>query len=411
MLIALPAGYLADKWSRKACIRMGSFLQVVASLCLLFAALIATPGSAETFTVICIASCIQGVSEGILRGPTTALMEDSCPAGRRSDLKTASTVIFLLASSMGPLLGIIVFIEDGNSWTIDSMRWVIVVGIIIGLPANLPLCRMDDRKALGGQSEAVHMQQESTTAAMSQTLEARELATRSSRTTCCGLITVQRVRFMLFVTDLILSTAAGMTVKFFPLFFAVECNLSPVTLQILFASLSLLVALGSLLMNRISKGLGRMQVIIPCFAIGITCTLLLGSLRSLYQVPWVMILLFLMRCSMMWSVNPLQNAIKADYTIKSQRARWKAIDTVSAVGFSGSAALGGFLIDRFGYGLTFVITGWFQATVIPLWILLSPLVAKESELLAAHREPGPPDAIESYIPTTQDLSFSSSRTH
>jgi len=400
MVIALPAGYLADKWSRRACIRLGSFLQVVASLCLLFTALLATPGSKQGFRLICISFCIQGICDGVKRGPTVALMEDSCPAGRRSDLKTASNVTFRIASSLGPVLGVLVLVKEGDSWTLDSMRWVILIGIIIGLPANIPACRMDDRRALGGQSEAVYMQQGLTTAAASQDLEARELVTRSGRTTCCGLITVQRVRFLFFFGDLIVFLGAGMTVKFFPIFFRVECHESPVTVQIVFASLSLLVAVGSLMANKIAKRVGRMQVVIPCFMIGITCTFLLGALRSLYKVSGVMIPLFMLRCSMMWSTGPLKASVVADYTPKSERARWKALATISAVGWSSSAALGGLLIDRFGFGVTFMVTSFLQATVMPLWILLSPIVAKESELLAADEVPDSSDANVSAVTMT-----------
>jgi len=387
MAIALPAGYLADKWSRRACIRFGSVLQVVANLCLLFAVLSATPASKQAFVLICVSSCMQGVSDGITRGPTIALMDDSCPAGRRGDLYTIQNVIYLAAASWGPVLGALVFVEEGDRWDLDNMKWVIVIGIIIGLPAPIPLCLMDDRRALGRQSEAVYLQQEFTTAATSQNREARELATRSARTACCGLITVQRVRLLLFAGDVLLCVAIGMTVKFFPVFFHVECKQSPVTVQFIFASMSLLAAVGSLVTNKIAKRVGRLQVVIPCFMIGTVCTVLLGSLRSLYTVSAVIIPLFLLRCSMMRSTESLRYSIVADYTPKSERARWKALESVSSVGWYFSTALGGFLIDRVGYGLTFVISGCFQATVVPLWILLSPIVAKESELLAASEVP------------------------
>eukprot|EP00746_Dinoflagellata_sp_MGD_P096218 gnl/MRDRNA2_/MRDRNA2_385641_c0_seq1.p1 gnl/MRDRNA2_/MRDRNA2_385641_c0~~gnl/MRDRNA2_/MRDRNA2_385641_c0_seq1.p1 ORF type:complete len:219 (+),score=25.55 gnl/MRDRNA2_/MRDRNA2_385641_c0_seq1:45-659(+) len=174
-----------------------------------------------------------------------------------------------------------------------------------------------------------------------------------------------------------------MTVKFFPVFFNVQCHEDPVTVQIVFASLSGLCAVGTLISNWVAKRVGRMQVVIPCFMVGITCTLLLGSLRNLYTEPAVMIPLFMLRCTIMWSTGALKGSVIADYTPKAQRARWKALESITAMGWSGSAAVGGFLIDRFGYGPTFVITGCFQATVIPLWFVLLPIVAKESELLAA----------------------------
>jgi len=312
-----------------------------------------------------------------------ALMDDSCPAGRRSDVETANTVTYMAATSLGPMIGLIVFITKQDRWTLDAMKWVIAIGVVIGQLAIFPAWRMDDRKALGEQSEAVYMQQRLNTAAEGQEGEARELVARAGRSTCFGIVTVQRVRGFFFFGELVLSLGAGMTVKFFPVFFNVECHEDPATVQTVFASLSLLCAVGTLLANKVAKRVGRMQVVIPCFMVGITCTLLLGSLRGLYTTPGVMIPLFMVRCSIMWSTGALKGSVIADYTPKSQRARWKALESITAMGWSGSAALGGFLIDQFGYGLTFVITGCFQATVIPLWFLLLPIVAKESELLAA----------------------------
>ena len=39
------------------------------------------------------------------------------------------------------------------------------------------------------------------------------------KTSCFGLITVPRVRLVMFCIEMILTTGAGMTVKFFPVFF------------------------------------------------------------------------------------------------------------------------------------------------------------------------------------------------
>lgn len=382
MISALPAGYLADKWSRKACIRLGCCLQLLGGVCLMISVILAKPNLLHAFILLCLALCLQGVCDGIMNGPLVALMDDSCPAGRRSDVETANGVTFLAASSVGPLLGLVVFLTKGNHWELDSMKWVLAVGVVLGLLANIPAWSLDDAKALGEQSEAVHLQTRLAEVGDEEG-EARELVARGSRSACCGLIKAAQVRPVFFLGELILSLGAGMTVKFFPLFFDVECHEDPATVQIVFASLNGLTAVGTIIVNRLAKRWGRMQVIIPCFCVGITCTILLGTLKAYYTKPFVIVPIFMLRCSIMWSCSALRGSVIADYTPKSQRGRWKALESVTAASWSGSAAVGGFLIDRFGYGPTFAITGFFQATVIPMWIVLSPLIAKESELLAA----------------------------
>eukprot|EP00409_Alexandrium_fundyense_P003025 CAMPEP_0185905136 /NCGR_PEP_ID=MMETSP0196C-20130402/4388_1 /TAXON_ID=2932 /ORGANISM="Alexandrium fundyense, Strain CCMP1719" /LENGTH=115 /DNA_ID=CAMNT_0028624597 /DNA_START=11 /DNA_END=356 /DNA_ORIENTATION=+ len=88
-------------------------------------------------------------------------------------------VTYMVATSLGPVIGLIVFITKQDRWTLDAMKWVIAIGVIIGQFANIPAWRMDDSRALGEQSEAVYMQQRLNTAAEGQEGEAGELVARA----------------------------------------------------------------------------------------------------------------------------------------------------------------------------------------------------------------------------------------
>ena len=44
---------------------------------------VAEPGALHSYVLLCVAFCVQGVCDGIMNGPLVALMDDSCPAGRR----------------------------------------------------------------------------------------------------------------------------------------------------------------------------------------------------------------------------------------------------------------------------------------------------------------------------------------
>lgn len=188
---------------------------------------------------------------------------------------------------------------------------------------------------------------------------------------------------MLFLGELILSLGAGMTVKFFPVFFNEEIGVSPAVFQAVAASLFGFTALGTLIANRAAKRYGRLAPCIAGFCLGICCTASLGLLGKFYGNASLMLTIYVVRCVSQWSFGALMGSVIADYTPKASRGRWKALTSVLQASWSGSAGIGGWLIDSVGFGPTFVITACFQAPAPLIWFALLPLVAKESEILAA----------------------------
>lgn len=182
---------------------------------------------------------------------------------------------------------------------------------------------------------------------------------------------------------MILSLGAGMTVRFFPIFFADEVKVSPVTFQGVIASMFLFNVLGSMLPNTLSKRFGRLQVLIPAFFVGSIFTLMLGSMKIWYGLAWIMLAIYTIRCTILWSFYGQMMAVIADYTPKATRGRWKAVTSIAQESWSGSAAVGGWLIDSYGFGVSFMITACVQSLCLPLWSMLIPIVVKESEITAA----------------------------
>ena len=66
-----------------------------------------------------------------------------------------------------------------------------------------------------------------------------------------------------------------------------------------------------------------------------------------------------------------------DSVPKSTRARWKSLESVSTLGWCGSAVLGGVLADKFGYTFSFLLTAAMQAFGGCVFALLLPLVPRE----------------------------------
>jgi len=137
----------------------------------------------------------------------------------------------------------------------------------------------------------------------------------------------------------------------------------------------------TVLATKLSKRVGRMQVIIPFCLIGIAHTASLALVKSSWGNPFIMIPLYLSRCAFMWSTGGLSYSIIADYVPKEYRARWNTLESIASFGWSGSALLGGKLVQEHGYQTTFVITAGLQLAGVLLFACpLVPLVAKESEI-------------------------------
>jgi MFS family permease len=79
----------------------------------------------------------------------------------------------------------------------------------------------------------------------------------------------------------------------------------------------------------------------------------------------------------------LKKSILMDLVSKKGRGKCNAIDSITMFGWSGSAVLGGFLVDAYGYGVTFAATATLQAIGTLLFALILPLVPPEKNAKAS----------------------------
>merc|ERR1711924_303673 len=71
------------------------------------------------------------------------------------------------------------------------------------------------------------------------------------------------------------------------------------------------------------------------------------------------------------STTALRQTVLFDYAPKKHRARWSALDSISSLGWSGSAMVGGILVDKFGYHVTFFVTAGMHLTSV---LIRTPLL-------------------------------------
>lgn len=188
-----------------------------------------------------------------------------------------------------------------------------------------------------------------------------------------------RIPYVLFASSLLTALGSGMTVKFFPLFFKQDCALSPEATQGIYVVVPFAMVGCSALVQRASATVGRIQCIVLSRACGVCLLLLMAwlQLRSTYRgAALVLVPVYVLRTALMNSGYPLEESILMDYVPKASRARWKSLESVSQFGWCGSAALGGWLGDRFGYSYTFLLTAAIQGSATLLVATLLPVVPR-----------------------------------
>ncbi|KAK9820228.1 hypothetical protein WJX72_007681 [[Myrmecia] bisecta] len=336
MVAALPAGVLADRFrrDRMLCIALG--IGAAGGACLACALVYQLP-----IWSFYIAMGLLGSYKGFRDPPLESLYADSIVTGKRT-LYTVKHVVMQLASCVGPLLSVVLFLHLGNTWNIADCRLVLLAGLVAMLIPLASICFFDDDKGLGHHSEAVI----------------------SPLSCCCGPANPHlMVPLLLTFSDYIGALAAGMTIKFFSLFFIQKCSLGPVQVSLLSVVGPVGISLLSLLCQKVSKRLGRVQTSLATRLVDI------GLLMTMAYLPTgvgrarnVLLAAHLTRMAFANCTRPLLRSVLMDNTPKRHRAKVNALDSVRAFSWSGSAAAGGALIERYGFQTTFLITAFMKCT-------------------------------------------------
>ena len=167
--------------------------------------------------------------------------------------------------------------------------------------------------------------------------------------------------------------ASGMTGRFFPIWFQDNLGFSPVVTCSLFAASPVCTAALGFAARRASLKLGRIHVVLAGKTIGVSL-LFLTVLLERQWVPlrgWLAVM-WVARAAAMNSTKALTKSVMFDFLPKEERGRWAALESLTMFGWSGSAAFGGWLVDRHGMRTTFAVTATLQAlAALPLVTLLS----------------------------------------
>lgn len=394
LVTALPIGYLADKWARSPVIKMGCVISAIACTSTLFGIIENGPlhlNSDGQFYVLLASMCLWGINSGVFNGPIQALFADSIPAGERSKWYTYLMTAYIVPSVVGPILTVVFFQIYGDHWTFEEMRPIFITGVCMEIiPAILTLFLQDIKKEtpLGPSAPPVIVDVPSPSSSTSSTTSlpysSSSAALETKKTFC---ITRKMIPAILFGSSLMSALGSGMSVKFFPLFFKSQLAMSPSQVQTIYALTPISMALLSVLATSVAARIGRVQVSVYFQLLGICFLVSMAVGIDEYASwisarPWLMAGVYIVRTGLMNCTYPLQESIMMDCVPASSRARWKSLEAIGVLGWSGSAFLGGILADKYSYSRTFLFTAGFQfasCLILALIIRVVPISEKQLE--------------------------------
>lgn len=400
LLSALPVGYLADRYGRSKVMMAGGILFVIATI--LQATLIhwigtenmAPAKSQLSMVFLAILMGLWGVGDGIVSGPCQALYADSTPAGERTKYYQYLFLGYLLASCIGPILSIILFQTTGDEWDLNSLQIIMYVGLGLGLVSSVLMMLFDDSKALDEDNEDPSTAEDADArdALLPQSDDPESPLLSDTEHNVdeddddCMQERRRWIPYILLLAETTVSIGSGMTVKFFPLYFKEEIGMSPTQVQLIYVIVPIVMAVCSHFGTMIASTFGRVQTSLLLQLSGVSCLMAMAVFHHyLDSHKAILVPIYIVRTALMNAPYPLVESILMDNVPKQERARWKSLEAISGLGWCGSAALGGYLSDRWDYTVTFFITACIQLVGTLALVLLLPLVPRREDALSRRR--------------------------
>jgi MFS family permease len=245
-----------------------------------------------------------------------------------------------MSGSIGPFINVILFTILGDTWDLEILKIVMIIGMVITMISLTSMFFFSDSRSLGEISESLQNNTEINNSIADQERKKRN-----------------RLVFVILITSsLIIGIGAGMTIKYFGIFFIEQYTLQPISVQLIMGSLAILTGIAGIISQRLSKNKGRVQMI---FAFELAATICLFIIAT-YPPIWLLIPIFLLRGSLMNGAEPLSRSILMDIVPKKHRGKVNSIQTIAwGLFWNFSAVIGGYLVgdvEPYNFRLNFLVT-------------------------------------------------------
>lgn len=418
LVVSVPAGILADRYRRDTLLQVAAVLGVVAIGVMGFTSFMAIrqphdddeggddDDSDNDYKWLVVALCAWGCHWGVANTSIMALFSDSILDGERSYYFTVRDVCTNVANMSGPVVALVMFFFLGDEWNVRDCSIVMLAGNIITLPAVCILFLLSDDAVIASSVDENPLQvyggttednQESALTSTSEDGHDNELEqpllppllqdpSRLSTTplthkdetydkqrlgNALPFLSKERIiPILVSVADITAGLASGMSIRYIAIFLYDDLDLSPVAVQVLY----ILQPLSQIVMRKQAQALsgtyGRCTVTVWMKWIGIFLMLSMVLAYKEDLPGWVICLLLVGRTAFMNSPAALTKSVLMDNVPTTERAKWASLESVNMFSWSGSAALGGLLVDYKGILFNFCVTAGLQVVAtLPLLML------------------------------------------
>jgi len=350
--VLIPSGLFADRWRRDGMIKIGALTGLIGMVFII---------SASTIDFIVYGMIFWGFFQGLTRPSVNSLLADSTLSGDRSEVYSQVFFVRQIAMSLGPFLNVFLFIILGDVWEIPVLQAVIFVGALFSVVSIGFSLFMSDKLTLGEESEALNLQ------------NGNNNNDKGNNTQ--GRLGNYKVPFILIISSLLIGVGAGMTIRFFPIFFKEQYDMLPILVNAVMGTTTIATAVLSMIAQRIALKIGRVETMFVFQG-----TAVFALVGMIFYPPLILLVpLFIYRGASMNSTNPLNRSITMDLVPKHHRGKWNALEQLSfSLFWNLSAGLGGIIIGPDNnFRLCFIITASIYAVSTLILMTLSGKVEKE----------------------------------
>jgi len=329
---ALPAGWAADRFGRRALLLTGSFTIALALFARAFSLVPAT---------LYAATFLLGAGQAMITIVASPFMSENSREYERTHLFSMQFVVVLLGGIAGNLLGGelpgVLEARGLASSTLVAFRLTLAFGALLTLTALLPLFTVHEPHA------SAHARPEPVRA-------------RDHR----GLLGRLGLNFAL------LGLGAGLIMPFFNLYFARRYHASASQIGVWFSVSQVITLVATLLGPLIAKRVGKLRAITALQLLSLPFLVTLGFETTLM----VSVLAFWGRSAFMQMSSPLINSYAMEALPPTLRARAHGLNNMLwYLGWAASSLLAGQVIARLGWAYPYYLTAFFYGiATLTFWL-------------------------------------------
>jgi len=274
---SLPLGTLADRWSAARTVCGGGAFVLVATATTSLAAVgdaaaVSESGRGRAYALLVVAMALWGVVNATIDGPAQALYASSMRRADRTRLMTRAFQLYTMAAVAGRGLSAAVFWAHGDAWSLPALRDAILVGVGCEVLAGGAMCcyRRPACRSSGPAEPPSGPPEPASRGGSAAVLQRGDMGAAGGPLARRAWLAAA----VLVCSNVLQAWGAGMTVRFFPLYLARECRLSPVRVQAVYLALPVAISLSSSFGERLAASAGRVPTMAALKAAG--CLLLVG---------------------------------------------------------------------------------------------------------------------------------------